>query len=118
MSTITLPNIRVSSDLEIGLKLKDGGVAIDWSTMSNIKVSIYSDKQRSIAGRCDISIDEDDATVLVCRYASTKMQYLGVNRVIVQCSYMGETCMEFRSSNLGEDNKFLLTYNQCGCEYV
>ena len=91
MSTITLPNIRVSSDLEIGLKLKDGGVAIDWSTMSNIKVTIYSDKQRSIAGRCDISIDEDDATVLVCRYASTKMQYLGVNRVIVQCSYMGET---------------------------
>ena len=91
MSTITLPNIRVSSDLEIKLKLKDGGVAIDWSTMSNIKVTIYSDKQRSIAGRCDISIDEDDATVLVCRYASTKMQYLGVNRVIVQCTYMGET---------------------------
>ena len=91
MSTITLPNIRVSSDLEIGLKLKDGGVAIDWSTLSNIKVTIYSDRQRSIAGRCDISIDEDDATVLVCRYASTKMQYLGVNRVIVQCTYMGET---------------------------
>ena len=36
MSTITLPNIRVSSDLTVGVVLKDGGVAIDWSTLSNI----------------------------------------------------------------------------------
>ncbi len=91
MSTITLPNIRVSSDLTVGLKLKDGGVAIDWSTLSNIRVSIYSDAQRSLAGRCTSSVDEDDSTVLVCEYAANKPQYLGVNRVIVQCTYMGET---------------------------
>ena len=91
MSTITLPNIRVSSDLTVGLKLKDGGVAIDWSTLSNIKVSIYADAQRSLAGRCTVAIDETDSTVLVCQYAANKPQYLGVNRVIVQCTYMGET---------------------------
>ena len=91
MSTITLPNIRVSSDLTVGLKLKDGGVAIDWSTLSNIRVSIYADAQRSLAGRCTVAIDEDDNTVLVCQYAANKPQYLGVNRVIVQCTYMGET---------------------------
>ena len=86
MSTITLPNIRVSSDLEIRLKLKDGGVAIDWSTLTNIKASIYSDRQRSLAGRCDIAIDEEDSTILVCRYSANKPQYPGVNRVIVSCT--------------------------------
>ena len=91
MSTITLPNIRVSSDLEIRLKLKDGGVAIDWSDLSNIKASIYSDRQRSLAGRCDIAIDEEDSTILVCRYSANKPQYPGVNRVIVCCTYDGET---------------------------
>ena len=90
MSTITLPNIRVSSDLTIRLKLKDGGVAIDWSTLQNIRVSLYADDQRSMASRCNVSIDEEDSTILVCQYAANKMQYLGVNRVIVQCKYMGE----------------------------
>lgn len=90
MSTITLPNIRVSSDLTIRLKLKDGGVAIDWSTLQNIRVSLYADDQRSMASRCNVSIDEEDSTILVCQYAANKMQYLGVNRVIVQCKYLGE----------------------------
>lgn len=91
MSTITLPNIRVSSDLTVSLTLKDGGVAIDWSTLDNIKVSIYSDAQRALAGRCTASVDEGDNTLLVCQYAASKPQYLGVNRVIVQATYMGET---------------------------
>lgn len=91
MSTITLPNRRVGSDLTVRLKLKDGGLAIDWSTLSRIKAFLYSDAQRAMAGRCDVSVDGDDPTILVCRYASTKMQYLGVNRIIVQCYYMGET---------------------------
>ena len=91
MSTITLPNIRVSSDLTVKLKLKDGGVAIDWSTLQNIKVSIYSDAQRALAGRCGASIDAEDPTLLVCTYAANKPQYVGVNRVVVSAKYMGET---------------------------
>ena len=91
MSTITLPNIRVSSDLTVKLKLKDGGVALDWSTLTNIKVSIYSDAQRALAGRCSVAIDEDDATLLVCTYAANKPQYVGVNRVVVSAKYMNET---------------------------
>ena len=90
MSTITLPNIRVSSDLTVKVSLKDGGVAIDWSTLSNIKAHIYSDAQRALAGRCSVSVDEDDATVLVCTYAANKPQYVGVNRIVVSAKYMGE----------------------------
>ncbi len=90
MSTITLQNFRVGSDLTVRVRLKDGGVAIDWSTLTNIRAHIYSDAQRALAGRCSVSIDEEDSTILVCQYAANKMQYLGVNRVIVQCKYMGE----------------------------
>ena len=91
MSTITLPNIRVSSDLTVKVRLKDNGVAIDWSTLSNIKACIYSDAQRALAGRCDVSVDAEDPTVLVCQYAANKPQYVGVCRIVVSAKYMGET---------------------------
>lgn len=91
MSTITLPNIRVGSDLQVRARLKDGGVAIDWSTLQNIKACIYSDAQRALAGRCAFSIDEEDSTLLVCTYAANKPQYLGVNRIVISAKYMGET---------------------------
>ena len=91
MSTITLPNIRVSSDLTVKVRLKDSGVAIDWSTLTKIKASIYSDAQRALAGRCDVSIDAEDPTLLVCNYAANKPQYVGVNRIVVSAKYMGET---------------------------
>ena len=91
MSTITLPNIRVSSDLTVKVRLKDGGVAIDWSDLSNIKACIYSDAQRALAGRCAFSIDEEDNTLLVCTYAANKPQYLGANRIVISAKYMGET---------------------------
>jgi hypothetical protein len=91
MSTITLPNIRVSSDLTVKVRLKDGGVAIDWSTLSRLKALIYSDDQQAIAGRCAVSIDGSDSTLLICQYPATKSQYLGVNRIVVSASYMNET---------------------------
>ena len=77
MSTITLPNIRVSSDLTVKVRLKDGGVAIDWSTLSGIRALIYADAQRAMAGRCAVSIDAEDATLLVCQYAANKPQLSG-----------------------------------------
>lgn len=91
MSTITLQNFRVGSDLTVKVRLKDGGVAIDWSTLSGIRAVLYSDAQSSVAGRCDVTVDGEDPTILVCRYAATKMQYLGVNRIIVSAKYMGMT---------------------------
>ena len=91
MSTITLQNIRVSSDLTVGVRLKDSGVAIDWSTLSNIKAYIYADAQRAMAGRCAVSIDAEDSTRLVCSYRANKPQYIGVNRIVITCTYRGET---------------------------
>ena len=90
MSTITLPNIRVSSDLTLRVRLKDSGVAVDWSTLTGVKAAIYSDAQRALAGRCDVSIDADDHTLLVCEYEASRPQYLGINSVVVSANYFGE----------------------------
>jgi len=91
MGAITLPNFRVTADVTMNTKLKDGGVYIDWAGLTDIKAWLFSDVQRAIAGRCDVTIDGTDSTRLVCTYAATKPQYLGVQRLIVQAKYMGRT---------------------------
>lgn len=87
--TITLENVRTASDVTMPTRLKDGGVAIDWTTLTDIKAWLYSDAQRAMAGRCTLSIDESAPDVLVCEYSALKPQYPGVNRLIVQAKYMG-----------------------------
>lgn len=91
MGLITLKNVRASSDITIRTRLKDGGMYIDWNTVSNIRAWVYSDVQKSLAGRCVVSVDGSDSTVLICEYAATKPQYLGINSIIVRCTYHGRT---------------------------
>ena len=87
-TSTTLPNVRATSDITLKVRLKDGGTAIDWSELKDIKAWIYSDAQRAMAGRCTVAVDNDDTTLLVCGYSAFKPQYLGVNRIIVQARYM------------------------------
>lgn len=89
MGTITFPNFRTTADVKMNTKLKDGGVYIEWSSLTEVKAWIWSDAQKALAGRVDVSVDTGDATVLKCLYASTKPQYPGVNRLIVQGRYNG-----------------------------
>lgn len=91
MGTITLPNFRTTTDITARVRLKDGGLAIDWSGLVGIKAWLYSDEQRAISGRFDVSVDQENPTVLKCDYAATKPQYLGINRIIVQAKYHGRT---------------------------
>lgn len=91
MGLITLKNVRASSDITIRLRLKDGGMYIDWNTVSNIRAWVYSDAQKSLAGRCVVTVDGSDSTVLVCEYSAAKPQYLGINSIIVRCTYHGRT---------------------------
>lgn len=91
MGIITLKNVRASSDITVNLRLKDGGMYIAWTSLTDIKAYIFSDAQRAIAGRCEISIDGNDNTVLVCHYSATKPQYLGVNSIVVRAKYDGRT---------------------------
>ena len=89
MGPITLPNVRSSSDITIKARLKDGGMYIAWSTLSDIKAYIFSDAQKAVAGRCAVSIDSGDDTILVCEYSATKPQYPGVNSLVVRATYFG-----------------------------
>jgi hypothetical protein len=91
MRTSTLPNVRATSDIRLKVRLKDGGVALDWSGMTDIRAYIFSDAQKAMAGRCVLAIDREDETLLLCDYASTKPQYLGINRIVLQCKYDGRT---------------------------
>lgn len=91
MGIITLKNVRASSDITVNLRLKDGGMYIAWTSLTDIKAYVFSDAQRAIAGRCEISIDANDNTVLVCHYSATKPQYLGVNSIVVRARYDGRT---------------------------
>jgi len=89
MGTITLPNFRVSGTDRARVRLKDGGVYMEWSTMTDIKAWLYSVDQKAISGRFDVQVDPQDGTRLVCVYSAQKPQYLGVNKIILQCKYDG-----------------------------
>lgn len=89
MATIEIPNVRQESTVLMPTTLKDNGVAVDWSGLQNIKAYMYSDAQRVIAGKCDVEVDGEDATVLKVTYAATRPQYLGVNSLLVRCKYHG-----------------------------
>lgn len=91
MGIITLPNFRTTADVTARVRLKDGGLAIDWSEAAGIKAWLYSDAQKAISGRFDVSVNQEDHTLLKCDYSATKPQYLGVNRIIVQATFRGRT---------------------------
>lgn len=89
MGPITLENVRASSDITVKVRLKDGGMYIAWTSLADIKAYIFSDVQRAIAGRCDVSIDGDDSTLLICNYSANKPQYPGVNSIVIRANYDG-----------------------------
>lgn len=87
--TITLPNGRACSDFTFRVRLKDDGTAISWDGLSDIKAHVFSDVQRALAGRCEVRVDQQDHTILICEYSATKPQYLGVNSIIIRATYQG-----------------------------
>ena len=91
MGAITLPNARACSDITFKVRLKDNDVAVDWNSLSDIRALIYSDVQRAVAGRCTVSIDGEDSTLLVCNYSASKPQYLGINSIVIRATYQGRT---------------------------
>ena len=87
MSTITLPNIRQASAVTLNLKLKDNGVYVDWSGLSDISAVMFSDEQQVQSGDFDLTVSSEDGTVLICEYPGDRYEHLGVNRIIVVANY-------------------------------
>lgn len=86
MATIQLPNIRQGSDVVLHVRLKDNGVALDWTGLSGLKAFFYADAQRTISGRCAIEIEED-STLLKVTYDAKSPQYIGQNSILLRCTY-------------------------------
>ena len=89
MAEIQIPNVRQDSPVLLPTRLKDNGVTVNWSSLSNIKAYMYSDVQRVIAGKCTVEVDGENSAVLNVTYPATRPQYLGVNSLLVRCKYQG-----------------------------
>lgn len=92
METSSIKRVRQGSDVGLKLTLTDSGVPVDWSSLTDIVVLMYSDEQRVVAGECAaVHIDESDSEILVCEYSADKPQFCGFNSVVVRCRYFGRT---------------------------
>lgn len=90
MATIELIHKRVGNDVKIALGLTDGGVAVDWTTVSKVRAVLVSDQQRVKMGECRIGgPDATDPTRLLMLYPASQPEYLGVARLVVTVTYHG-----------------------------
>ena len=87
MATITLRPIRQQTDVTLRATLTDNGVRMSWPDFSRVAAFIYSERQRIIAGECTVEVDPEDDTVLICRYDATKPQHLGIQKLVIACTY-------------------------------
>ena len=90
MANLNLPNIREGGDIRFRIGLEDGGVAVDWTSLEDIRVFLYSDVQKQVSGECEIGVDATDDTVLECLYSGDDVQYRGINSVLVRAKYMDD----------------------------
>lgn len=76
--------------MKIALGLTDGGVAVDWTTVSKVRAVLVSDQQRVKMGECRISGPAaTDPTRLLMLYPASQPEYLGVARLVVTVTYHG-----------------------------
>lgn len=91
MPNITIKKVRTGTDLLMHVTLKDNGVKVSWKSVENIFVFLFADDQGIMAGRAEASIDPADEYTLIVTYGVNEPEYLGVNRLVVNCVYDGKT---------------------------
>lgn len=102
---------RIGNDLRLRVHLKEGDVAIDWRSVTDIRAWLYADRQKVMSGKFAVAIDADDPSVLILSYIN-QPEYLGINRVVVRCTVNGldstydGVAVEFvsRSAEVGEES--------------
>ena len=90
MATITLKPIRQHTTVTLPTTLTDNGVRASWPDFTHVAAFIYSERQRIITGQCEVEVDSEDDTVLICRYPATRAQHLGIQKLVIQCEYEGQ----------------------------
>ena len=93
MAIVQLIHKRVGNDIPIAVQLLNNEVPLNWSEVSRINPSLWSDSQRIRMGMCRIDgADPQDPTVLWLFYSGKNPQYRGVARLVIEMSYMERTC--------------------------
>ena len=90
MSNVTIPDIRQMTTVRLRATLTDNGVRIEWPGLTRVTAHIYSSAQRIVTGHCTVEVDASDPTVLICTYPAQQPQFLGVQKLIIQCDYQGQ----------------------------
>lgn len=89
MPTIVIPKVRKETDVMMYVKLTDNGVTVDWTSLSEVVAFMYSNEQDCIAGQCETAIVAGDPSTLNVRYTTMAPQFLGVNSLLIRCTYDG-----------------------------
>lgn len=87
MATISVPNVRVNSDIRFKVTLSDNDVSVDWSSVEELAVILFFRDQRTFGARC--TIDDIDGTDLHISYPADRPQFLGIADIVVNCVYQG-----------------------------
>lgn len=93
MPVIELIHKRVGNDIRILVQLFDNDVPVNWTQVTHIFPSLFSDPQRVVMGKCHIDgIDPQDPTTLMLSYSGKSPQYRGLARLVIELRYMEHTC--------------------------
>ena len=78
--------IRRDNDVNMALRLTIDGVPVDFDTLDDIQVYVYSERRRIVAGTCSW---EAAGTTLKAKSAASQQRILGPHRVILTCTLSG-----------------------------
>ena len=93
MAIVQLTHKRIGNDIQMAVQLLNNEVPLNWSEVSRIFPTLWSDSQRVRMGMCRIDgVDPQDPTVLWLFYSGKNPQYKGVARLVIEMSYMSRIC--------------------------
>lgn len=93
MAIVQLTHKRFGNDIQMAVQLLNNEVPLNWSEVSRIFPTLWSDSQRVRMGMCRIDgVDPQDPTVLWLFYSGKNPQYKGVARLVIEMSYMSRIC--------------------------
>lgn len=81
---LTIQSKRRGTSIYFEVTLSDNQIVVNWTDLDIKDVFMYSEAQRSYAGRCTYEIDSEDPSKLHVTYPADKQQYLGLHRLVVR----------------------------------
>jgi hypothetical protein len=88
----TLTNIRIGTDITAKLTLKDSGVAVNWMSVTIMKIAFMADAQKTMDGKSTAATNSYDSTILDVSYPAAQQFFLGQHSLVLVADYLGKVC--------------------------